>query len=61
MSGRMGSWSCQFIFHGDDRPDALEERIIAALETEGLDFDPMTVSIERIGDVDDDPGPEVSA
>jgi hypothetical protein len=46
----MPSYSCEFVFTGNDRIDALEARIIAALETEGLDFDPLTVTGEKIGD-----------
>jgi hypothetical protein len=44
------SFSCEFVFYGADRSDALESRIIAALETEGLDFDPLTVNVEKISD-----------
>jgi len=46
----MKSWHCEFIFYGDDRSDALESRIIAALQVEGLDFDPMTVNVEKISE-----------
>lgn len=49
------TYGCSFVFYGDDDTDALESRIIAALETEGLDFDPMTVTVERTQtDVGDD-------
>jgi hypothetical protein len=35
--GMMKSWNCQFVFYGDDREDALRERIVAALEAEDSD------------------------
>lgn len=50
MAGTMRSWSVELIVYADDRPDALEHRIIAALETEGMDFDPLTVNVEALGE-----------
>jgi len=44
----MKSWSVTLIVYTDDRRDAIENRIIAALETEGINFDPLTVSVEKI-------------
>ncbi len=49
------SFSVELIVESDDRPDAIEARIMAALDVEGIDFDPMTVSVEKIGAVGDDP------
>ncbi len=45
------SFSFEGIVESDDRADAVESRIVAALEVEGIDFDPMTVSVEKIGEV----------
>jgi hypothetical protein len=43
----MTAYACTFTFHGDDRLDALEARVSAALEEEDLDFDPQTVTVSR--------------
>lgn len=50
----MNRWSCGFVFYGDDRPDALEARIKAALEMEGIDFDPRSVEVEKISDSEEE-------
>jgi len=47
MTETLTHYSCTFTFHGDDRPDALQARITAALEAEDVDFDPQTVTVSR--------------
>lgn len=46
----MTSWACSFVFSADDRADAVEARILAALEAEGIDFDPFLLAVERVAD-----------
>lgn len=45
------SFSVELIVESDDAADKVEHRVIAALATNGVDFDPMTVSVEKIGAV----------
>ena len=49
------TYGCNFIFYGDDSREALENRIIAALEAEDLDFDPTTVNVELVNKEETEP------